>query len=102
MVSISPPFARVLGRDYARELPKEELSLLTGAVLCSRPNLIRLDGNYRRQARASQSVYRRRRGTGDCGGTHVEVNFVGVHVRGEPGSASLTPIDNIGPASWPC
>ena len=46
MVSISPPFARVSGRDYARELPKEELSLLTGAVLCSRPHLIRLDGHY--------------------------------------------------------
>ena len=54
MVSISPPFARVLGRDYARELLEEELSLLTGAVLCSRPHLIRLDGNYRRQARVSQ------------------------------------------------
>ena len=61
-----PPLARVLRRDYGRKVLEEELSLLTGALLCSLPYLIRLDGKDRRQPRASSL----------CMEQNVEANYV--------------------------
>jgi hypothetical protein len=54
MVNISLHLPEFYEGDYGRKALEEELSLLTGAVLCSRQYLIRLDGNDRRQPRVSQ------------------------------------------------
>ena len=43
------------GRHYGREVLGDELSLLTGTVLCSRPHFIRLDGMKKGRA-APQSM----------------------------------------------